>query len=498
MIIPIILSGGCGSRLWPLSRDHYPKQFLPLIQETTMLQETQLRLNGLQNLAEPLVVCNESHRFMVAEQLRQAGCPAGAIMLEPVGRNTAPAVAVAALQAQKAGDDPVLLVLPADHVIVDAPTFRGAVVDGAVLAEAGKLVTFGIVPDKAETGYGYIKAGALLAGRGMRDAESENLDSGCASDFRVTHTASSVTDTAYEVETFVEKPDAATAEEYLASGDYYWNSGMFMFRASRYLEELEKFAPEMLACCREALDKAQRDLDFVRLDAGAFGACPKDSIDYAVMEKTADAAVISLDAGWSDVGSWSALWEVGQADGAGNVMRGDVLSHDSRNCYLHSSGRMVAAVGLEDHVVVETADAVLVAPRDRAQDVKAIVEQLKQQGRGEALLHRRVNRPWGSYESIDHSERFQVKRITVNPGASLSLQMHHHRAEHWIVVKGTARITRGDETLVLSENQSTYIPLGVQHRLENPGLIPLELIEVQSGAYLGEDDIVRFDDKYGR
>jgi mannose-1-phosphate guanylyltransferase/mannose-1-phosphate guanylyltransferase/mannose-6-phosphate isomerase len=389
-------------------------------------------------------------------------------------------------------------VLPADHVIVDAEMFRGAVVEGAKLAEAGKLVTFGIVPDKAETGYGYIKAGALLAGRGMRDAECENLDSGCASDFRVTRTASRVTDTAYEVETFVEKPDAATAEEYLASGDYYWNSGMFMFRASRYLEELEKFAPEMLACCREALDKAQRDLDFVRLDAGAFGACPKDSIDYAVMEKTAYAAVISLDAGWSDVGSWSALWEVGQADGAGNVMRGDVLSHDSRNCYLHSSGRMVAAVGLEDHVVVETADAVLVAPRDRAQDVKAIVEQLKEQGRGEALLHRRVNRPWGSYESIDHSERFQVKRITVNPGASLSLQMHHHRAEHWIVVKGTARITRGDETLVLSENQSTYIPLGVQHRLENPGLIPLELIEVQSGAYLGEDDIVRFDDKYGR
>jgi mannose-1-phosphate guanylyltransferase/mannose-6-phosphate isomerase len=498
MIIPIILSGGCGSRLWPLSRDHYPKQFLPLIHETTMLQETQLRLNGLQNLAEPLVVCNESHRFMVAEQLRQAGCPAAAIMLEPVGRNTAPAAAVAVLQAQKAGDDPVLLVLPADHVIVDAETFRGAVVEGAKLAEAGKLVTFGIVPDKAETGYGYIKAGALLAGRGMRDAECENLDSGCASDFRVTRTASRVTDTAYEVETFVEKPDAATAEEYLASGDYYWNSGMFMFRASRYLEELEKFAPEMLACCREALDKAQRDLDFVRLDAGAFGACPKDSIDYAVMEKTADAAVISLDAGWSDVGSWSALWEVGQADGAGNVMRGDVLTHDSRNCYLHSSGRMVAAVGLEDHVVVETADAVLVARRDRTQDVKAIVEQLKQQGRGEALLHRRVNRPWGSYESIDHSERFQVKRITVNPGASLSLQLHHHRAEHWIVVKGTARITRGDETLVLSENQSTYIPLGVQHRLENPGLIPLELIEVQSGAYLGEDDIVRFDDKYGR
>lgn len=498
MIVPVIMSGGAGTRLWPLSRELYPKQLLPLVNDCTMLQETQLRLNGLQNLAEPLVVCNESHRFMVAEQMRQAGCPAGAILLEPVGRNTAPAVAVAALQAQRAGADPVLLVMPADHVIVDCQTFRAAVVAGAELAREGKLVTFGIVPDKPETGYGYIKAGASLAERGMRDAESENLDCGCACDLRVPRPASHVTDTAFAVETFVEKPDAATAEQYLTSGDYYWNSGMFMFRASRYLEELEKFAPEMVACCREALEKAQRDLDFVRLDAEAFGACPKDSIDYAVMEKTADAVVIPLDAGWSDVGSWSALWEVGQADGVGNVMRGDVLTHDSRNCYLHSTGRMVAAVGLEDHVVVETADAVLVARRDRAQDVKAIVEQLKQQGRGEALLHRRVNRPWGSYETIDQSDRFQVKRITVNPGASLSLQLHHHRAEHWIVVKGTARIARGDDTLVLSENQSTYIPLGVKHRLENPGLIPLELIEVQSGAYLGEDDIVRFEDIYGR
>jgi mannose-1-phosphate guanylyltransferase/mannose-1-phosphate guanylyltransferase/mannose-6-phosphate isomerase len=474
-----------------------------------MLQETQLRLNGLQNLAEPLVVCNESHRFMVAEQLRQAGCPAGAIMLEPVGRNTAPAVAVAALQAQKAGDDPVLLVLPADHVIVDAETFRGVVMEGAKLAEAGKLVTFGIVPIKPETGYGYIRAGERLECNRHLSSVTCHLEKAKDQGQRTNDPTAQAVATndqgqetndaaAFQVAAFVEKPDLATAEAYLASGDYYWNSGMFMFRASRYLEELEKFAPEMLACCREALDKAQRDLDFVRLDADAFGACPKDSIDYAVMEKTADAAVIPLDAGWSDVGSWSALWEVGQADGVGNVMRGDVLSHDSRNCYLHSSGRMVAAVGLEDHVVVETADAVLVAPRDRAQDVKAIVEQLKQQGRGEALLHRRVNRPWGSYESIDQSDRFQVKRITVNPGASLSLQMHHHRAEHWIVVKGTARITKGDETLVLSENQSTYIPLGVKHRLENPGLIPLELIEVQSGAYLGEDDIVRFDDKYGR
>jgi mannose-1-phosphate guanylyltransferase/mannose-1-phosphate guanylyltransferase/mannose-6-phosphate isomerase len=474
-----------------------------------MLQETQLRLDGLQGMGEPLVVCNESHRFMVAEQLRQAGCPAGAILLEPVGRNTAPAVAVAALQALAAGDDPVLLVLPADHVIIDAETFRSAVVAGAELAQDGKLVTFGIVPDKPETGYGYIRAAERLGcnrhssfvtchlektkDRGPRTNDPTAQAVVANDSEQITNDA-----TAFAVAEFVEKPDLPTAESYLTSGDYYWNSGMFMFRASRYLEELDKFAPEMVACCREALEKAQRDLDFVRLDEEAFGACPKDSIDYAVMEKTADAVVIPLDAGWSDVGSWSALWEVGQADGAGNVMRGDVLTHDSRNCYLHSTGRMVAAVGLEDHVVVETADAVLVARRDRAQDVKSIVEQLKQQGRGEALLHRRVNRPWGSYETIDQCDRFQVKRITVNPGASLSLQLHHHRAEHWIVVKGTARIARGDDTLVLSENQSTYIPLGVQHRLENPGLIPLELIEVQSGAYLGEDDIVRFEDLYGR
>lgn len=501
MIVPVIMSGGAGTRLWPLSRELYPKQLLPLVNDCTMLQETQLRLNGLQNLAEPLVVCNESHRFMVAEQMRQAGCPAGAILLEPAGRNTAPAVAVAALQAQRAGADPVLLVLPADHVIVDAETFRGAVVAGAELARDGKLVTFGIVPTKAETGYGYIRAGERLGCNRSAEGRVTSAEEYQSPAVKELHSALSTQHpalTGYTVASFVEKPDLPTAESYLASGDYYWNSGMFMFRASRYLEELEKFAPQMLDCCREALEKAQRDLDFVRLDAEAFAACPKDSIDYAVMEKTAEAVVIPLDAGWSDVGSWSALWEVGQADGAGNVMRGDVLTHDSRNCYLHSSGRMVAAVGLEDHVVVETADAVLVARRDRAQDVKAIVEQLKAQGRGEALLHRRVNRPWGSYESIDHSERFQVKRITVNPGASLSLQMHHHRAEHWIVVKGTARITRGDDTLVISENQSTYIPLGVKHRLENPGLIPLELIEVQSGAYLGEDDIVRFEDKYGR
>lgn len=487
MIVPVVLSGGSGTRLWPLSRELYPKQLLPLTSQNTLLQETLLRLNGLPDLGSPLVVCNEHHRFMVAEQLRSINFPSSAILLEPVGRNTAPAVAVAALQAQRGGDDPLLLVLPADHVIVDVETFRGAVAAGAELAELGRLVTFGVVPDKAETGYGYI--------RGDRTSP---LQFECHSDTAKNLGTLGGNSTAFAVAEFVEKPDLPTAQAYLASGDYYWNSGMFLFRASCYLENLEKFAPEMLACCRKALAGAQKDLDFIRLDAEAFAACPKDSIDYAVMEKTDDAAVIPLEAGWSDVGSWSALWEVGPSDDGGNVVRGEVMTHESRNCYLYSSGRMVVAVGLEDHVVVETADAVLVAPRERVQEVKIIVEQLKEQGRAEALLHRRVNRPWGSYETIDQAERYQVKCITVNPGACLSLQLHHHRAEHWTVVTGTARITCGDETFVLTENQSTYIPLGVRHRLENPGLIPLELIEVQSGAYLGEDDILRFDDLYGR
>jgi mannose-1-phosphate guanylyltransferase/mannose-6-phosphate isomerase len=492
MLIPVILSGGSGTRLWPLSRELYPKQLLPLTGSNSMLQETLLRLKGLPDQASPMVVCNEHHRFLVAEQLRAIDAPAAAILLEPVGRNTAPAVAVAALQALADGEDPVLLVLPADHVIRDQEALQTVVANGIPLAEAGKLITFGIVPDKPETGYGYIKAGASLAGRGTRNAECANLD------VRVPCPSSLVPDIAFTVDSFVEKPDLGTAKQYLASGDYYWNSGMFLFRASRFLEELEQFNPEMLVCCRQAIENSARDLDFIRLDAKAFAACPKDSIDYAVMEKTRDAAVIPLDAGWNDVGSWSALWEVGTMDGDGNVVCGDVLTADSRNCYLHSSGRMVAAVGLEDHVVVETADAVLVAPRSRVQDVKSIVDELKSQGREEALLHRHVPRPWGSYECIDQAERYQVKRITVNPGANLSLQQHHHRAEHWIVVKGTARITKGEETFMISENQSTYIPLGVVHRLENPGKIPLELIEVQSGSYLGEDDIVRFEDSYGR
>ncbi len=508
MLIPVILSGGAGTRLWPLSRELYPKQLLPLVNDLTMLQETVKRLAGLPEMGPPQVVCNEHHRFMVAEQLRAIDSPAAAILLEPVGRNTAPAVAVAALQSQAEGLDPVLLVLPADHVIKNDAALREAVMSGLPLAEDGKLITFGIVPDKPETGYGYIRAGERLENRHLSLVIShlENIDDQgrVANDPTakavVTNDKGPVTNvaTAFQVAQFVEKPDRPTAERYLAQGGYYWNSGMFMFRASRYIEELQKFAPQMLTCCREAMDKAQADLDFIRLDMDAFAACPKDSIDYAVMEKTSDAVVIPLDAGWNDVGSWSSLWEVGQGDKQGNVVRGDVLTENSHNCYLHSSGRMIAAVGLEDHVVIETADAVLVASRDRVQDVKGIVDQLKKQDRGEALLHRRVNRPWGSYECIDHAERYQVKRITVNPGATLSLQLHHHRAEHWIVVKGTARITRGEEIFVLTENHSTYIPLGVKHRLENPGLIPLELIEVQSGSYLGEDDILRFEDRYGR
>ncbi|ROR29659.1 mannose-1-phosphate guanylyltransferase/mannose-6-phosphate isomerase [Inmirania thermothiophila] len=465
-IVPVILSGGAGSRLWPLSRELHPKQFLPLVGERSMLQETALRLG--ETGAAPLVVCNEAHRFMVAEQLREVAVRPRAVVLEPAGRNTAPAVALAALAAQEGGADPLLLVLPSDHLVRDAAALRAAVEAGAAHAAAGALVTFGIVPDAAETGYGYIRAGAPLDGGAFRVAR------------------------------FVEKPDRATAERFLAEGGYYWNSGMFLFRAGRYLEELARHAPAILEACRGAWAGRAEDADFVRPDRGAFEACPSDSVDYAVMERTEAAVVQPLDAGWSDVGSWSALWQAREQDEAGNVVLGDVLAEDVRGSYLHATSRIVAAVGLEGHVVVETADAVLVAPRERVQDVKALVARLKAEGREEALLHRRVYRPWGSYETVDRAERFQVKRITVNPGASLSLQMHHHRAEHWVVVRGTARVTRGEESFLLTENQSTYIPVGVRHRLENPGKIPLELIEVQSGPYLGEDDIVRFEDRYGR
>jgi mannose-1-phosphate guanylyltransferase / mannose-6-phosphate isomerase len=469
MIVPVILSGGSGTRLWPLSRELYPKQLLPLIGTETMLQATLRRLEGLADIGEPIVVCNEEHRFLVAEQLRQIGAMPAAILLEPSGRNTAPAVALAAasaLQAREHGDDPVLLVLPADHVIRDTAAFHAAVTAGAKVAQDGKLVAFGIVPDRAETGYGYIRATAR---------------NGAAA-----------------IEQFVEKPDATLAHEYVASGEYFWNSGMFMFRASRYIEELRTHRPEIVTQCVAAIAGAKADLDFIRVDGEAFSACPSDSIDYAVMENTAHAWVVPMDAGWSDVGSWRSLHEACDADAAGNVAVGDVLVEDTTNCYLYAGSRLVAAVGLADCVVVETMDAVLVAPRDRVQEVKKLVERLKAEGRYETSLHREVFRPWGSYDSVDHGERFQVKRIIVKPGAQLSLQMHHHRAEHWVVVQGTAKVTRGDDVFLLGENESTFIPMGTTHRLENPGKVPLHLIEVQSGAYLGEDDIVRYEDQYGR
>ncbi|HDS1012513.1 mannose-1-phosphate guanylyltransferase/mannose-6-phosphate isomerase [Stenotrophomonas maltophilia] len=463
-IQPVILSGGSGTRLWPLSREAYPKQFLPLAGELTMLQATWQRVAPLAARG-PLVIANEEHRFVAAEQLQQVGAEPAAIILEPVGRNTAPAIAVAALEATRDGADALLLVLPSDHVITDEAAFRNAVQAAASAAEAGKLVTFGIVPTGPETGYGYIKA---ADGQGVR-----------------------------AVERFVEKPDLETATGYVSSGQYYWNSGMFLFKASRYLQELERFQPEMLARSRQAWQQARRDADFTRLDKDAFTAVPSDSIDYAVMERTADAVVIPLDAGWNDVGSWTALRDVSQQDGDGNAHQGDVIAIDCRNTYAYAQ-RLVALVGLDDVIVVETDDAVLVGKADRMQEVKTVVAKLKAEGRSEATWHRKVYRPWGAYDSIDNGERFQVKRITVKPGGTLSLQMHHHRAEHWIVVSGTAEVTRGNEVILLSENQSTYIPLGVTHRLRNPGKLPLELIEVQSGSYLGEDDIVRFEDTYGR
>jgi len=461
---PVILSGGSGTRLWPLSREAYPKQFLPLAGELTMLQATWQRVAPIASRG-PLVIANEEHRFVAAEQLQQVGAEPAAIILEPVGRNTAPAIAVAALEATRDGADALLLVLPSDHVITDEAAFRAAVQAASSAAEAGKLVTFGIVPTGPETGYGYIKA---ADGQGVR-----------------------------AVERFVEKPDLETATGYVASGQYYWNSGMFLFKASRYLQELERLQPAMLSACRDAWQSARRDADFTRLDKDAFTAVPSDSIDYAVMEKTADAVVVPLDAGWNDVGSWTALRDVSQQDGDGNAHQGDVIAIDCRNTYAYGQ-RLVAMVGLDDVIVVETDDAVLVGKADRMQEVKTVVAKLKADGRSEATWHRKVYRPWGAYDSIDNGERFQVKRITVKPGGTLSLQMHHHRAEHWIVVSGTAEVTRGDEVILLSENQSTYIPLGVTHRLRNPGKLPLELIEVQSGSYLGEDDIVRFEDTYGR
>ncbi|MCB1851012.1 MAG: mannose-1-phosphate guanylyltransferase/mannose-6-phosphate isomerase [Gammaproteobacteria bacterium] len=480
-LLPVILSGGSGSRLWPLSREAYPKQFLPLVSHQSLLQATVSRLDGMTgraDLLQPLIVCNEAHRFLVAEQFRLMGREPLAIMLEPTGRNTAPALALAALLGLRSGDDPVMIVMPADHLINDEAQFLQVVAEGAPLAEQHKVVTFGIVPTGPETGYGYIRKGEPLAASG----------------------------TACRLDSFVEKPDLHTAQRYLESGNYLWNSGLFMLKASLWLELLERYRPDISAACREAFERGSPDGHFFRPDEALFSSSPSDSIDYAVMERLsaesaqspAQAVVLPLDAGWSDVGAWSALWEVSKHDASGNACEGDIFAHDAQNNLLISKHRMVAAVGVSNLIIVETPDAVLVLDKEKAQEVKAVTQFLKESARDEHLFHRRVHRPWGNYEPIDHGNRYQVKRLTVNPGGCLSMQMHHHRAEHWIVVSGTAKVTRGDETLLLSENQSTYIPLGTVHRLENPGRIPLEIIEVQSGSYLEEDDIQRFEDIYNR
>ncbi|CDG84593.1 mannose-1-phosphate guanylyltransferase/mannose-6-phosphate isomerase [Janthinobacterium agaricidamnosum] len=469
-IYPVILSGGSGTRLWPLSRAVLPKQLLPLVTDKTMLQDTVLRLSGLDGLKAPLVVCGNEHRFLVAEQLRDIGVQPLAILLEPAGRNTAPAVAAAALYLRKIDPDALMLVLPADHVIQHVAAFYDAIARAAAQADAGALATFGIVPLSPETGYGYIRSGAP---------------------------ASAAPD-CYRVDSFVEKPDLDTARGFVDAGNYYWNSGMFLFRAAVYLDQLRTFQPAIVNACEAAVAGAYRDLDFFRLEEKAFAASPSDSIDYALMEHTRDAVVVPADIGWSDVGSWSALWQVQQRDEAGNVARGDVYLDGASNCLVRAESRIVAVLGVQDLIVVETNDAVLVAHKDHAQRVKQVVDHLKLHERSEHLHHTRVYRPWGYYEGIDAGQRFQVKRITVNPGGKLSLQMHHHRAEHWVVVSGTARVTCGDSVRLLTENESTYIPIGMNHRLENPGMVPLHIIEVQSGGYLGEDDIVRFDDVYQR
>ena len=458
----MVMAGGSGARLWPLSRAAHPKQFLRLHDGDTMLQGAFKRLSGL-DIQASITICNEEHRFFVAEQLREID-KLGSIILEPVGRNTAPAIALAALTAK---DDPLLLVLAADHVIQDEAAFRETVIRAIPLAEAGKLVTFGIVPSEPHTGYGYIKRGIDLGG-------------------------------GFEVDAFVEKPCSDVAQNYFSSGDYYWNSGMFLFRASSYLEELKKLRPDILEQCKASVMELASDHDFMRINKEAFESCPSESVDYAVMEKTAHAVVVPMDAGWSDIGSWSSLWDISKKDSEGNSTHGDVILHNTRNSYVRSDNKLVAVIGVDDLVVVSTKDALMVAHKDSVQDVKMITESLKIQARSEWQLSREVYRPWGKYDSIDSSERYRVKRITVKPGAKLSVQMHHHRAEHWVVVSGTARVTNGDKTFLLLENESTYIPAGVVHALENPGKVKLELIEVQSGSYLGEDDIVRFEDRYGR
>ncbi|MCK5813881.1 MAG: mannose-1-phosphate guanylyltransferase/mannose-6-phosphate isomerase [Cocleimonas sp.] len=471
-MIPVILSGGSGTRLWPLSRKQRPKQFLPVVDEdNTLLQSTLLRLQGVSHLQPPIIVCNEDHRFMVAEQLHELNLAHQGILLEPVGRNTAPAIVLAALHALKADPDAMMLVLPADHVITDIQRFHIAIDHAEKTAKQGKLVTFGIVPNKAETGYGYIKYN-------KQDAEIKPL--------------------AYKVEQFVEKPDQATAESYLNDGHYLWNSGMFMFQAKNYLDSVAQYEPDILQACQVAIQKAERDIDFIRVDNKSFSSSPNISIDNAIMERSDNIALIPLDAGWNDVGSWPAVWEVGEQDEYGNVVRGNSMLHNANNNLIYTEKRLVALVGVEDLVVVDTKDATLVMHKDRAQDIKKIVQRLIDKNASEAQNHSEVYRPWGCYDCIDVGYRFQVKRITVNPGAKLSLQKHHHRAEHWVVVKGTAEVTCDDKTFLLTENQSTYIPLGSMHRLANPGKIPLEMVEVQSGGYLDEDDIERYDDQYGR
>jgi len=468
LLVPVVLAGGVGSRLWPLSREFYPKQFIPLVDDQlSMLQSTMARLQGIEGLAEPILVCNEAHRFLVAEQLRQMGVDNGRIILEPEARNTAPAVTLAAYEALSKGEEAVLLVLAADHLIQEVDKFHAAVEVGKRCADMGQLVTFGVVPDKAETGYGYIRC---------KQSSSEF----------------------HAVEEFVEKPDKATAQKYLDSGDYYWNSGMFMFRASTLLDELQQWAPDIQQACEAAFKTIHSDLDFYRVSADAFSKCRSESIDYAVMEQTSNAVVVPLQSDWNDVGAWSAIWDVSEKDEATNVVQGDVLLEGVSHSYVRAESRLVTALGVTDLVVVETADAVLVANKNRVQEIKKLVEKLKSQQRSELQNHTQVYRPWGSYESIVSQPRFQAKRIVVNPGSSLSLQLHHHRAEHWIVVKGCGQVTRGEEVFQLNEDQSTYIPIGTKHRLENPGVIPLEIIEVQTGSYLGEDDIVRFEDVYGR
>jgi mannose-1-phosphate guanylyltransferase/mannose-6-phosphate isomerase len=470
MIHPVILSGGSGTRLWPMSRALYPKQLLALVGERSLLQQTALRVAGADEFAPPLIIANEEHRFIIAEQLREIGIAAAALILEPVGRNTAPAACIAALRLVAGDPAALMLVMPSDHAIADLAAFRAATTRAAAAARAGWLATFGIAPERAETGFGYISKGAPLHG----------------------------IDGAFAVTGFVEKPDMATAERYLAAGNYFWNSGIFLFPAALYLAELERLRPEMMAACNQALAGARSDADFIRLDAAAFTACPGDSIDYAVMEHTERAAIVPVAMGWSDLGSWDTLWEMAAKDAAGNALSGNVVAEAASNCYLRSEAGLVAAIGVDNLVVVATDDAVMVAPRQRTQEVRRLVDRMRAEHREEADALSTVHRPWGTYRTLHHGHRVQVKHIMVRPGAKLSLQMHHHRAEHWVVVQGTAKIVRGNEELMLSENQSTYIPLGTAHRLENPGKIPLHVIEVQSGSYLGEDDIVRFEDHYGR